>query len=73
LKEIEKARQLGYALAAEESLPGEVVLAAAVNGAAGEPVAAVHIAGSLSEWTVEDFRARFSPLAMEAAQALSNR
>ena len=73
LREIEKARELGYALAAEESLPGEVVLAAAVNDAAGEPVAAVHIAGSLSEWTVENFRARFSPLAMEAAQALSNR
>lgn len=73
LAEVEKARQAGYALASEESLPGEVVLAAPVNGPAGEPVAAVHIAGSLSEWTVEDFRARFSPLAMEAAQALSHR
>ena len=35
------------------------------------PIGAVHIAGSLSEWSVEDFRRRFAPLAIEAARAVS--
>jgi len=69
---IEEARREGYALAAEESLIGEVVVAAAVTGTGGQPLAAVHIAGSLSEWSVEEFRARFSPLVLEAARALSH-
>lgn len=68
---IEEARRDGYALALEENLIGEVVLAAAVTDQEGRPQAAVHIAGSLSEWSVEEFRARFSPLALEAAHALS--
>ncbi|MCB1365263.1 MAG: IclR family transcriptional regulator [Rhodobacteraceae bacterium] len=68
---IAEARRDGFALAVEESLLGEVVLAAAVEDGHGQPVAAVHIAGSLSEWTVDDFAARFSPLAIETARALS--
>lgn len=71
LAEIEKAAQLGYALAVEEVLPGEVVLAAPVRDMDGRPVAAVHIAGSLSEWEVETFCAQFGPLATEAAELLS--
>ncbi len=67
---IEEARRDSYALAIEEALVGEVVLAAAVADG-GHPVAAIHIAASLSEWTVAEFRARFSPLALEAARALS--
>lgn len=68
---IADARRDGYAFAVEESLIGEVVLSAAVTNAEGAPVAAVHIAGSLSEWSVDEFRARFNPLALEAARALS--
>lgn len=70
-RKIAEARREGFALAIEENLIGEIVLAAAVRGRGGRPVAAVHIAGSLSEWSIEDFRARFSPLAIEAAHALS--
>lgn len=69
-RKIEEARRDGYALALEEMLVGEIVVAAAVT-VSDEPIAAVHIAGSLSEWSVEDFRARFSPLVSEAARALS--
>jgi len=68
---IREARADGYALAVEETLIGEVILAAAITGRHGEPVAAIHIAASLGEWSVEDFRSRFSPLALEAARALS--
>lgn len=70
-EKIREARRDGYAFAAEESLIGEVVVAAAVVDAAERPVGAVHIAGSLSEWTVDEFRARFAPLAAEAARAIS--
>ncbi|MGF9761662.1 IclR family transcriptional regulator [Microvirga sp. 0TCS3.31] len=68
---VREARREGYAYAVEESLLGEVVLSAAVLDDRRQPVAAVHIAGSLSEWTVDDFRKRFAPLAIEAARALS--
>jgi DNA-binding IclR family transcriptional regulator len=68
---INEARVEGYSWAAEEALIGEVVLAAAVLDSDRRPIGAVHIAGSLSEWSIPDFRRRFSPLAIEAARALS--
>ena len=70
-EKVREARQDGFSLAQEEALIGEVVLAACVLDASGYPLGAVHIAGSLSEWSVEDFRRRFAPLAIEAARALS--
>jgi IclR family transcriptional regulator, pca regulon regulatory protein len=68
---IREARELGYALAAEEALIGEVVVAAAICDRTGRPMGAVHVAGSLSEWPVEEFRRNFAPLVIEAARALS--
>lgn len=70
-RKIREARRDGYALAQEEALIGEVVLAAAVLDGPSRPVAAIHIAGSLSEWAVDDFRRTLAPLAIEAARALS--
>lgn len=71
-EKIREARQDGYAFAAEEALLGEIVLAASVrSNASGLPIGAVHIAGSLSDWSPGDFRKRFAPLAIEAARALS--
>ena len=69
-EKVREARHDGYAWAAEETLLGEVALAAAIRRPDGTPIGAVHIAGSLSEWAVEDFRHRFAPLAMAAAAAL---
>ncbi|AKQ57707.1 transcriptional regulator [Bordetella hinzii] len=70
-EKIREARRDGYAFQEEEALLGEVALAAAIRNHAGQPVGAVHIAGSLSEWSSEEFRKRFCPLAIEAARALS--
>jgi IclR family transcriptional regulator, pca regulon regulatory protein len=70
-EKVREARENGYAFAAEEALLGELALAAAIQGPDGTPVGAVHIAGSLSEWTIEDFHRSFAPLAMGAAAALS--
>jgi DNA-binding IclR family transcriptional regulator len=70
-RKLAEARRDGFALAVEEALLGEIVLAAAVHDRQGRPVAAIHVAASLAEWEVEAFRKRIGPLAMEAARALS--
>nr|WP_206077717.1 IclR family transcriptional regulator [Aquamicrobium sp. LC103] len=68
---VSEARELGYAYTIGEVLVGEIALGAAVVGPDGRPLGAIHIAGSLSEWTAEDFCQRFAPLATEAARAIS--
>lgn len=68
---VREARQNGYALTVEEVLVGEVALGVAVLGQGGRPLGAIHVAGSLSEWTPDAFRARFAPLAVEAANAIN--
>jgi IclR family pca regulon transcriptional regulator len=71
MDEIEKTREKGYGFVVNESAPSEVTVAAAVLDVAGRPVAAVHIAGSLTKWTPEDYEERFAPFAVEAARSLS--
>jgi DNA-binding IclR family transcriptional regulator len=68
---VEQARRDHYAFAQEEWMMGEVVLAAAIRDAAGRPVAAIHIAGSLSDWDAEAFQQKVAPMAIEAARSLS--
>jgi IclR family pca regulon transcriptional regulator len=68
---IAEAREKGYALTVEETVLGEQVVAGAIIGANGRPAAAIHIAGSLSEWTPSQFEKKFGPLASETAHALS--
>ena len=68
---VTEARIQGYGLAIEETVPGELTLGVAVTDAAGVPVAAIHIAGSVAEWAPQEFAARFAPFAMETAQSLS--
>jgi DNA-binding IclR family transcriptional regulator len=67
---IAEAREKGYALTVEETVIGEQVVAGAVLAGA-RPVAAVHIAGSLSEFTPTQFEKKFGPLAAEAGHALT--
>lgn len=70
-RKVREVRKCSYALAAEQALIGEVVAAAAILDRSGRPLGAIHVAGSLSEWPIEDFRRKFAPLAVEAARALS--
>lgn len=70
-RKIKEARAAGYALALEERLLGEIVLAAAITDRSGRPIGAIHIAGSLSEWQPAAFQKRMAPLAIEMAKALS--
>ncbi|MDB5828165.1 MAG: regulatory protein IclR [Variovorax sp.] len=69
-RRIDQAREANYALALEETLLGEIAMGCAILDHDRQPIAALHIAGSLSEWTVEAFVQRFAPLAIEAARAL---
>ena len=70
-EKIAEARSQGYAIVWNESVVGEITVAAAVIDGEGMPIAAVHISGSLGEWQPEEFERRFAPLVVEAANALS--
>lgn len=66
-----KARQVGFAVARQQVLVGEIAVGAAVLDADRRPVAALHVAGSLGEWEPVDFVRRVAPLAVAAANAIS--
>lgn len=70
LERIAEVRETGYSLALEEVLVGEVAVGTAVLDDDGYPIAAIHIVGSLGEWTPRDFVERVGPLASAAANAL---
>ncbi|MDR5905735.1 IclR family transcriptional regulator [Franzmannia qiaohouensis] len=71
LDKVQEAREQGYALAKEEILIGEIALGVAITDKHDRPCGAIHVAGSLSDWTTEAFRDRVFPLASEAARAIS--
>ncbi|KWT97947.1 MULTISPECIES: IclR family transcriptional regulator [unclassified Variovorax] len=67
------ARQTGYALAIEEMALGEIAIAAPILNAQRKPVAAISVAASLAEWTLDEFARKHGPLVLAAAQALSGK
>jgi len=71
LEKVAQTRRQGYSLAIGQILAGEIAAGFPVLNTKGEPVAAIHIAGSLSEWTPEDYVTRVVPLGQEAARAIS--
>jgi DNA-binding IclR family transcriptional regulator len=72
LAEIAKTRDRGYGFVVNESAPSEVTVAAAVLDSARRPIAAVHVAGSLTKWAPAEYEERFSPYVVETARALSH-
>lgn len=67
---VAKARADGFAVVVGEFAQGEVALGVAVTRGDGVPFGAIHVAGSLSEWTADDFVRQAAPLAVEAARAI---
>jgi DNA-binding IclR family transcriptional regulator len=55
----------------EEMMVGEIACGVAILDDTGNPIGAVHVAGSLAEWSPPDFEKRFAPLAVHAARAIS--
>ncbi|SEU06577.1 IclR family transcriptional regulator [Paracoccus homiensis] len=69
---IAQVRSDGFCLLWDEFVPGEVVIGVAVGPHGQPPLGAIHVAGSLSEWTPERFRDTVAPLTMEAARAIND-
>lgn len=67
---VAETRERGYAVAREQILTGEIALGVAILNAQGDPVAAIHLAGSLAEWSREDFEKQFAPLMIQAARTI---
>ena len=70
MERVRQARRDRYSMAIGEYLPGEIVVAAAVRGANGLPVGAIHIAGLQSELSPEHMREAIVPLLLEAVRAV---
>ena len=71
LKLIGAAREAGYAWCDQECYRGDLTIGAAVLGDDGRPIAAINISGPTSRWTLEELRAKLSPLLLETARAAS--
>jgi DNA-binding IclR family transcriptional regulator len=71
MEEVRRSRHRGYALACNQILVGEIAAGFPVMGADGRPVGAIHVAGSLSDWTEEAYTDFVVPLAEAAARAIS--
>ncbi len=71
IAKLRTARAKGYALACNQILVGEIAVGFPVMGADGRPIAAIHVAGSLSDWTEEAFTDFVVPLGEAAARAIS--
>jgi len=72
LREVDAAREAGYAWAAQEYYRGDLTIAAPVYAADGRPVAAINISAPTSRWTLDELRVRFSSVLLETARAASS-
>ncbi|HVW68811.1 MAG TPA: IclR family transcriptional regulator [Steroidobacteraceae bacterium] len=72
LREIDAAREAGYAWTAQEFYRGDLTIAAPVPAPDGEPVAAINISAPTSRWTLDELRAKLSSLLLETARAASS-
>ncbi|ARC89785.1 IclR family transcriptional regulator [Rhodovulum sp. MB263] len=68
---IAQARSEGYAVVVDEFVQGEVAIGVAIADRDGVPLGAIHVAGSLSEWTRDAFVRHAAPVATEAARAVN--
>ncbi|SDY78533.1 transcriptional regulator, IclR family [Citreimonas salinaria] len=66
---IARAREDGYAVVVDEFVQGEVAIGVAL-AQKGVPLGALHVAGSLSEWTPDAFVEKIAPSATEAVRAV---
>ncbi|APG86924.1 IclR family transcriptional regulator (plasmid) [Sinorhizobium americanum CCGM7] len=69
--ELEKVRRKGFAIANQEAMLGDISTAAPIFGYDNHVVAAVNIAASTANWTVEKVEAELSPIIVEIARQMS--
>lgn len=71
MQHVQESRDKGFSLTTNQILSGEIAAGFPVLNNVGAPVAAIHIAGSLSEWTQDDYIKQVVPLGQQAARAIS--
>lgn len=71
MAQIDTARSIGFACVSDEFIQGEIAIGVPIAREPGQPLGAVHVAGSLAEWSRESFVAKIAPLAIEAANAIT--
>jgi DNA-binding IclR family transcriptional regulator len=71
LRQVDAAREAGYAWTAQEYYRGDLTIAAPVLGSDGLPVAAINISAPMSRWTLEEMRTKLSSVLLETARAAS--
>lgn len=69
---IAQARRDGFAVVVDEFVLGEIAIGIAITRRDGRPLGAIHVAGSQSEWTPEDFIRQAAPVAIEAGRAITD-
>ena len=72
LRQVDAAREAGYAWTDQECYRGDLTIAAPVLGSDGRPVAAINISAPMSRWTLDGLRGKFSSLLLETARAASS-
>ncbi|MEM6712695.1 MAG: IclR family transcriptional regulator [Pseudomonadota bacterium] len=72
IEQVRDARRNGFATVRGEFLQGEVAVGVCILGRDGLPLGAIHVGGSLAEWSLEEFVEKIAPLCIEASQAISN-
>jgi DNA-binding IclR family transcriptional regulator len=71
MAQIDAARSDGFAVVTDEFIQGEIAIGIAIAREKGQPLGAIHVAGSLAEWSRESFVAKIVPHAIEAANAIT--
>ncbi|MFD1790229.1 IclR family transcriptional regulator [Ochrobactrum teleogrylli] len=71
--QVNATRERGHSVLCRQLLHNEVAIGAAILDAGGNPVGAIHVAGSLQEWSAEGFSDSFGPLVENAARTVSER
>ena len=72
MREVDAAREAGYAWTGQEYYRGDLTIAAPVYAADGRPAAVINISAPTSRWTLAELRARFSSVLLETARAASS-
>jgi DNA-binding IclR family transcriptional regulator len=71
LARIAAARKVGYTIAEEECLPGELTIAAPILNAEGRSVAGLNMSMTTRDWTPDRMRAELAPALLRTVAALS--
>jgi IclR family transcriptional regulator, pca regulon regulatory protein len=71
MSRIDEAARLGYAIVMNQTLVGDISVAAAITDHAGRPIAAINVAVPTTRWTMEKAEEQLVPYVQLAATSIS--